>query len=116
MRSVCTFWRCVTVLGGLAALLLPLAGAAAALSRDDPAPRPFGADCDVVVEGSRATAYCHNSYLDTDRVQLHVECARWWDVDADSSPVDVAATAHATLTERCWKEIQAAWVSHVRVP
>ncbi|MGW1882070.1 hypothetical protein [Streptomyces sp. NPDC001970] len=102
-------------LGVLATLLLP-GSAAAALSPGESTPRPFGADCDVVVEGSRATAYCRNSYLDTDRVQLHVECARWWDVDADSRPVDVAPTAHATLTERCWKEIRTAWVSHVRVP
>ncbi|MGW2559573.1 hypothetical protein ACWCXB_10090 [Streptomyces sp. NPDC001514] len=103
----------MSALGVLATLLLPVS-TAASLSPGESAPQPFGADCDVVVEGSRATAYCHNSYLDTDRVQLHVECERWWDLDADSRPVDVAPTAHATLTERCWKEIGTAWVSHVR--
>ncbi|MER6998344.1 hypothetical protein [Streptomyces sp. NPDC000410] len=112
-----TIRRSVPVLGLLAALatlVWPVPGAVSAPHRE-PAPRPFGADCDVVVEGSRATANCHNSYLDTDRVQLHVECVRWWDVDADSGPVDVAPTAYATLTERCWKEISSAWVSHARV-
>ncbi|MFE7777476.1 hypothetical protein ACFU5O_26995 [Streptomyces sp. NPDC057445] len=110
-----TTWCYASVLGALAALFLP-ASTAASLPREDPAPRPFGAACDVVVDGSRATAYCRNPYLDTDRVQLHVECQMWWDLDADSRPVDVAPTAYATLTERCWKEIAGAWVSHVRVP
>ncbi|MFD7440123.1 hypothetical protein [Streptomyces sp. NPDC059909] len=104
----------MSALGVLATLLLPVSKAAS-LSPGESAPRPFGAACDVVVEGSRATAYCRNPYPDTDRVQLHVECERWWDLDADSHAVDVAPTAHATLTERCWKEIRTAWVSHVRV-
>ncbi|MFD7611779.1 hypothetical protein [Streptomyces sp. NPDC059828] len=110
-----TSWCSVAVLGTLTSLLLP-ASSAASLPHGEVPPRPYGADCDVVVQGSRATAYCRNSYLDTDRVQLHVECARWWDIDADSDPVDVTPTAYATLTERCWMEIGNAWVSHVRVP
>jgi hypothetical protein len=101
-------------LGALVLLTLPTS--ASAVTHDETPPRPFGADCDVVIEGSRATAYCRNSYPDTDRVQLHVECGRWWDVDADSLPVDVAPAAYATLTERCWMEIGSVRVSHVRVP
>ncbi|MFE3326195.1 hypothetical protein [Streptomyces sp. NPDC059176] len=108
-----TSWRSATVLGVLAALLWA-AAPAASLPQPASTPRPFGADCSVFVEGSRATAYCHNPYPDTDRVQLHVECARWWDVDADSKPVDVAATGRARLSERCWKEISSVWVSHLR--
>ncbi|WP_149180094.1 hypothetical protein [Streptomyces sp. TRM49041] len=88
-----------------------LASAAAADDRGN-----AGASCRTEVDGSRVTAYCHNPYPRTDRVQLHVECARWWDVDADSSPVAVAPAAHVELTERCWKEVRAAWVSHQTVP
>lgn len=75
-----------------------------------------GASCRTEVEGSRVTAYCHNPYPRIDRVRLHVECARWWDVDADSAPVEVPATAYVELTERCWKEVRAAWVSHDPLP
>ncbi|MGW5848825.1 hypothetical protein ACWFQ8_12895 [Streptomyces sp. NPDC055254] len=74
----------------------------------------FGADCDTVVEGSRVTAYCHNSYPETDLVRLHVECDRWWDVDGDGVAVPVGPAGRAELTGRCWKEVRAAWVSHQR--
>ncbi|WP_236245388.1 hypothetical protein [Streptomyces sp. CC210A] len=70
------------------------------------------ARCGTTVEGSRVTAHCHNPYPRTDRVQLHVECARWWDLDVDSAPVDVPPTAHVQLTERCWKEVRAVWLTH----
>ncbi|WP_236239320.1 hypothetical protein [Streptomyces sp. CC228A] len=116
--------RAAALLAALAALLP--AGSAAAepaetapaaasrtASRDGgPAAEEQTARCGTTVEGSRVTAYCHNPYPRTDRVQLHVECARWWDLDVDSAPVDVAPTAHVQLTERCWKEVRAVWLTH----
>ncbi|MGW7367816.1 hypothetical protein ACWGI8_31430 [Streptomyces sp. NPDC054841] len=110
-----TSWRSASALGVLVAFLWPVPSAASQ-ARGESAPQPFGADCSVYVEGSRATAYCHNPYLDTDRIQLHVECERWWDVDADSKPVDLGPTERAELSERCWKEIRTVWVSHLRRP
>ncbi|WP_443077135.1 hypothetical protein [Streptomyces sp. SP18CS02] len=81
-----------------------------------PAATPFGASCRTSVQGSHVTAYCHNPFPATDRVQLHVECERWWDIDADSAPVDIGPTAYAELTQRCWKEVDSAWISHRPVP
>ncbi|MGW0122802.1 hypothetical protein [Streptomyces sp. NPDC003327] len=75
-------------------------------------PENFGASCRTVVEGSRVTAHCSNPYPRTDRVRLHVECDRWWDLDIDSAPVDVDPAAHARVTARCWKEVRAAWITH----
>ncbi|MFF5972868.1 hypothetical protein ACFY7C_15235 [Streptomyces sp. NPDC012769] len=86
---------------------------------DEPFARPaaeesetFGASCTTVVDGSHVTAYCRNPYPDTDRVRLHVECARWWDLDTDSAPVAVRPADHAQVTGRCWKEVRAAWITH----
>ncbi|WP_329069650.1 hypothetical protein [Streptomyces sp. NBC_01429] len=70
--------------------------------------------CLTTVEGSRATASCHNPYPETDLVQLHVQCAHWWDVGADSARVEVGPAHYVRLTDRCWKEIRAAWVTHER--
>jgi hypothetical protein len=70
--------------------------------------------CRTSVEGSRATAFCHNPYPETDRVRLHVECERWWDIDADSAAVQLRAAGYVRLTDRCWKEIRSVWVSHER--
>ncbi|MFD5819338.1 hypothetical protein ACFV06_37205 [Streptomyces sp. NPDC059618] len=75
-------------------------------------PRPFGADCRITLTGSHVVVYCHNPYVGTDRVALHVECARWWDIDSDSDPVDVGPAMTVRLTGRCWKEIRRAWVTH----
>ncbi|WP_391654155.1 hypothetical protein [Streptomyces tamarix] len=97
------------------ALLAGPAATAGPAAADDRRERA-GASCRTEVEGSRATAYCHNPYPRTDRVRLHVECARWWDVDADSAPVEVRATAYVELTARCWKEVRAAWISHDPLP
>ncbi|MER7518890.1 hypothetical protein [Streptomyces sp. NPDC126499] len=72
----------------------------------------FGASCGIVVEGSHVTAYCRNPYPDTDRVRLHVECARWWDLDTDSAPVAVPPADYAQVTGRCWKEVRSAWITH----
>jgi hypothetical protein len=77
-------------------------------------PQPFGARCRTSVIGSHVVAYCHNPYVETDRVRLHIECARWWDIDSDSAPVDNGAATTVRLTGRCWKEIRSAWVSHQR--
>lgn len=77
-----------------------------------PGRAPFGAECRTVVRGSQALAHCHNPYVDTDRVRLHVECARWWDLDTDSAPADAGPAETVRLSGRCWKEVAAVWVSH----
>ncbi|KAK1178268.1 hypothetical protein B7755_009055 [Streptomyces sp. NBS 14/10] len=75
-------------------------------------PRPREAACSTWVRGSHATASCFNPNPDVDRVQLHVECARWWDPDMDGRSVEVGPAQHVRLADRCWKEIRKAWVSH----
>ncbi|AIR97619.1 hypothetical protein [Streptomyces glaucescens] len=75
-------------------------------------PKPFGAECRVRVHGSEVTAHCHNPYVDTDRVRLHIECERWWDLDTDSAPADAGPAETVRLTGRCWKEVRSVWVSH----
>lgn len=75
---------------------------------------PFGAECRTDVTGSRVVAYCHNAYAETDRVRLHIECDRWWDIDSDGSPVEAGPARTVRLTGRCWKEVRSAWVSHQR--
>ncbi|MEU3652375.1 hypothetical protein AB0E67_05890 [Streptomyces sp. NPDC032161] len=77
-----------------------------------PTPGPSGAECRTSVRGSRVVAHCHNPYPSTDRVQLHTECRRWWDVDADTAPVDVGPGRTVRLDGRCWKEAASAWVTH----
>ncbi|MFF5538317.1 hypothetical protein ACFY71_38700 [Streptomyces cinerochromogenes] len=77
-----------------------------------PAPGRFGASCRTAVRGSQVEAYCHNPYVDTDRVRLHIECARWWDIDTDSAPVDAGPAMTVRLTGRCWKEVRSVWISH----
>ncbi|MEU3250251.1 hypothetical protein [Streptomyces sp. NPDC006997] len=78
-------------------------------------PPPFGAECRTRIHGSHVVAHCHNPYVDTDRVRLHVECARWWDLDTDSAPADAGPATTVRITGRCWKEVRAVWVSHQRV-
>ncbi|MFH8803139.1 hypothetical protein ACH4F6_26645 [Streptomyces sp. NPDC017936] len=78
-------------------------------------PDPFGAECRIAVRGSRVVAHCHNPYAGTDRVRLHIECARWWDLDTDGVPADAGPAVTVRLTGRCWKEVRTAWVSHQRV-
>ncbi|MGW3207524.1 hypothetical protein [Streptomyces sp. NPDC001135] len=79
-----------------------------------PAPNLFGAVCRTTVRGSHAVAYCHNPYVDIDRVRLHIECARWWDIDTDSAPVDTEPAMTVRLAGRCWKEVRSVWISHQR--
>ncbi|MFF3321592.1 hypothetical protein [Streptomyces sp. NPDC002889] len=122
-----TTWRSACVLATVTVLLWATPTASQPLRRLSP-PRTepdrhtqtqereqspsYQADCRTVVDGSQVTAYCHNPYPDTDRVRLHVECDRWWDVDADTAAVQVGPAGYVELTQRCWKEIRAVWVSH----
>ncbi|MFI1527420.1 hypothetical protein [Streptomyces griseus] len=104
-----------------AALAVPLGvhaarGADAGTEAEPPKPEPAGSECRTAVEGSRAVAYCHNPYPSTDLVRLHVECDRWWDVDADGVAVAVEPGRTVRLEDRCWKEIATAWVSHRPAP
>lgn len=77
-------------------------------------PRPFGSECRTSVDGSNAVAYCHNPYPETDRIRLHVECDRWWDIDSDGELAEAGPAETVRLTGRCWKEIRSVWVSHQR--
>ncbi|WNI25545.1 hypothetical protein [Streptomyces sp. ITFR-16] len=103
----------------VAGLLVPVGlyaaghvGAARAATSHAPDPEPSGSECRTSVQGSRVVAYCHNPYPSADRVQLHTECARWWDIDADSAPVAVAPGRTVRLDARCWKDVDSAWVTH----
>jgi hypothetical protein len=82
---------------------------------DGAAPRLFGAECRTTVSGSHVVSYCHNPYVDTDRVRLHIECARWWDLDTDGDPIDAGPAMTVRLAGRCWKNVGSAWVSHQKV-
>ncbi|MHC3468407.1 hypothetical protein ACYF6T_06810 [Streptomyces sp. 7R007] len=95
-------------------MCLPYEAVPHARVRVPAAAQPFGAECRTKVTGSRVTAYCHNPYPQTDRVSLHVECARWWDLDSDGTPVDTGPALTVRLTGRCWKEVRSAWVDHQR--
>ncbi|WP_376770579.1 hypothetical protein [Streptomyces physcomitrii] len=104
------------VLAGLA-LLLALPGDT--VPRLDPRPAaraeaPFGAECRLRTEGPHTVADCHNPYPETDRLRLHLECARWWDVDSDGAAVAAGPARTVRLDGRCWKEVRAAWVGHQR--
>ncbi|MFE2303323.1 hypothetical protein ACFXAW_34600 [Streptomyces sp. NPDC059445] len=86
--------------------------AAAGQGARKPVPQPFGAECRTTVTGSEVVAYCHNPYVGIDHVALHVECARWWDIDTDGAPVEVGPAMTVRLTGRCWKEIREVWITH----
>ncbi|MEV6166342.1 hypothetical protein AB0L71_31370 [Streptomyces sp. NPDC052052] len=77
-----------------------------------PSPDPSGSECRTSIRGSRVVAYCHNPFPSTDRVQLHTECRRWWDIDADAAPVDVGPGKTVRLDDRCWKEVGSVWITH----
>lgn len=105
----------------VAALAVPLGvhvarGADSGTGAAPPKPEPAGSECRTTIEASQVVAYCHNPYPSTDLVQLHTECARWWDVDADGAAVAVAPGRTVRLEDRCWKEIATAWVSHRPAP
>ncbi|MEU9733636.1 hypothetical protein [Streptomyces sp. NPDC048002] len=78
------------------------------------APDLSGSECRTRLDGSHVTVHCHNPYADVDRVRLHIECGRWWDLDTDSSPVEIGPAVTVRLTGRCWKEVGSVWVSHQR--
>ncbi|MGW3406590.1 hypothetical protein [Streptomyces zhihengii] len=115
-----TTWRDASVLAAAALLLwtVPTASQSFRQQADRPSrhsverPPVYRADCRTEIDGSAVTAYCHNPNPGADRVRLHVECDRWWDVDADTAAVDLFPAGYAELTQRCWKEIRAVWVSH----
>lgn len=94
---------------------LPAGAAAAGDGRRDDRKR-YRAHCGLVIEGSRANASCHNPYPAADRLQLHIECERWWDIDADGAPAVLEPAGYVQLSGRCWKEIGKAWVSHRLMP
>lgn len=111
-------WALVAAAVAVAGLLAPVAVSAASRAAGEgassapPSPEPSGAECRTTVDGSRVVAHCHNPYPATDLVQLHTECARWWDVDADAEAVAVQPGRTVRLEDRCWKEVGRAWVSH----
>ncbi|MEU8542749.1 hypothetical protein AB0C52_22675 [Streptomyces sp. NPDC048717] len=82
-------------------------GAGTSGTREDAGP-----SCRLLLRGSVVTAHCSNPDPYADRVRLHLECDRWWDVDSDSAPVDVEPADFAQVTGRCWKEVRWAWVTH----
>ncbi|WP_039939383.1 hypothetical protein [Streptomyces himastatinicus] len=104
----------VAAVGCVLAASDSVASVASVASAPQERPRPREAACSTSVRGSHATASCFNPYPDADRVQLHVECARWWDPDMDSRRVEVGPAQHVELDERCWKDIRRAWVTHRR--
>ena len=67
--------------------------------------------CYIRIQGSAATATCHNPDPDQVRMRLHIRCARWWDPSVDSAPSTVGPAQTVVLTDRCWKEIGAVWVT-----
>ncbi|MFF2655226.1 hypothetical protein [Streptomyces sp. NPDC058045] len=79
-----------------------------------PRPEPAGAGCRTAVRGSLAVVHCHNGTPRPDRLRLHVECARWWDVDTDTAAAVAGPAQTVRLTGRCWKEIRTVWVTHRR--
>ncbi|MGP3981557.1 hypothetical protein [Streptomyces sp. KR80] len=83
-------------------------------SERSPDRSPFGAECRTSIQGSRVTASCHNPYPDSDMVQLHIECRRWWDPDVDGKPVEAGPARTVVLSGRCWMEIRDVWVTHDR--
>ncbi|MEV0279884.1 hypothetical protein AB0I22_26315 [Streptomyces sp. NPDC050610] len=81
---------------------------------EQPSPSPDRPEtrCRAEIRGSHAAADCFNPNSFADRVQLHIECARWWDPDMDGANTAVGPAQHVSLAGRCWKEIRAAWVTH----
>ncbi|GAA3069793.1 hypothetical protein FHS39_002099 [Streptomyces olivoverticillatus] len=106
--------RTAALLLAAAALTAPAAATAAPRGPGHGrAPGPAGeAECHTRVQGSHATADCFNGNATPDHVQLHVQCARWWDPAMDSAPAVVGPARHVALAQRCWLEIRNAWVTH----
>ncbi|MEC4017750.1 hypothetical protein [Streptomyces sp. H27-D2] len=81
---------------------------------DEPPREARQAECRTRIKGSTVFTVCHNPYAETDRVQLHIECDRWWDPDVDGKRVEVGPARTVELSDRCWKGIRAVWVTHQR--
>ena len=81
--------------------------------RKPAAPQLFGADCRTAVHGSHVIAYCHNPYPGTDRVSLHIECDRWWDIDIALGIDDDPKPVLADWSDRMYAEHDA--VHHLDV-
>ncbi|MHA4818830.1 hypothetical protein ACXZ65_31285 [Streptomyces aculeolatus] len=97
-----------------APVLLGAAGPAGAVdgSGADGRGGPTRAECRTAVTGSTVTARCYNAGPYTDAVQLHIECARWWDPDVDGMPMRLDPAEGGELSDRCWFGVDRAWVSH----
>ncbi|MFW6689609.1 hypothetical protein [Streptomyces sp. MAR4 CNX-425] len=99
-------------------VLLLIAGTASAADgpdRPDGRGGPTKAECRTTVSGSAVTARCYNAGPYTDLVQLHIECARWWDPDVDGMPTRLDPAEGGELGDRCWFGVARAWVSHERL-
>ncbi|UQA96204.1 hypothetical protein [Streptomyces halobius] len=79
---------------------------------DDPQELPHP-QCRTKVVGSTGTASCFNPNGNNSKVQLHIECKRWYDPDVDTRGMVVGPAQHITLAGRCWQEIADLWVSDV---
>lgn len=105
--------------GAAAALLLTAGSAGAAGPPDGPgadgAGGPARAECRTAVTGSTVTARCYNAGPYADAVQLHIECARWWDPDVDGMRTRLDPAESGVLSDRCWFGVARAWVSHERI-
>ncbi|AZM45325.1 hypothetical protein DMB38_05335 [Streptomyces sp. WAC 06738] len=115
---------CAAAVAFAAPVLLPAAGPAyaadgpgslpgpAAVPGADDRGGPTRAECRTTVTGSTVTARCYNAGPYTDAVQLHIECARWWDPDVDGMRVRLDPAESGELTDRCWFDVAHAWVTH----
>ncbi|AUH43740.1 hypothetical protein [Streptomyces sp. CMB-StM0423] len=110
-----------TLLGAaVAAVAAPvlLLTAGPAYAADAPGPGaddrggPTKAECRTTVAGSTVTARCYNAGPYTDAVQLHIECARWWDPDVDGMRMRLDPAESGEMTDRCWFEVAHAWITH----
>lgn len=101
-----------------APVLLLTAGSAGAADGSDAGPGPGGptkAECRTAVTGSTVSAHCYNAGPYADAVQLHIECARWWDPDVDGMRMRLDPAEGGELSDRCWFGVARAWVSHERI-
>lgn len=93
-------------------VLLLTAGSAGAA---DGSGGPTRAECRTAVTGSTVTARCYNAGPYADAVQLHIECARWWDPDVDGMRMRLDPAEGGEMSDRCWFGVARAWVSHERI-
>ncbi|MFG3255464.1 hypothetical protein [Streptomyces sp. NPDC048172] len=106
-----TYLMACAVLGALlvTGLLSPFTDAEAETTTTTARPA-----CRAEIDGSTGRVACRNETGRTARVQLHIECRRWWDIDVDGEPVTLAPGKSVRLADRCWAEVRKAWVSFPR--